>query len=182
MTSLRNEVQSCRQTLGSVGEALDRALTKVHRPDSKLAKLEDALLNTLAAAERPKLLSRPVALEILKARGVIRISELAQNHRIQARRLERVFLDEIGVTAKVFCRIVRFNHAKSTIETNPDIDLPKLAYECGYADQPHFTRNFREMFGITPADFKARMKEAVKRFREQKPNVVFLQDEAPQPS
>jgi len=90
--------------------------------------------------------------------------------------LERVFLDEIGVTAKVFSRIVRFNHAKKTIETNPDVDLLTLSYECGYADQPHFTRNFREMFGITPADFKIKMKELFRRFREKKPDVVFLQD------
>ena len=102
-----------------------------------------------------------------------RISELLQNHRIQARRLQRVFLEEIGVTAKIYCRIARFNHAKSTIENNPEIDLRKLAYECGYADQSHFTRNFREMFGITPADFKARMRGAAQTISRAKTGCRF---------
>jgi transcriptional regulator GlxA family with amidase domain len=92
-----------------------------------------------------------------------------------------VFLDEIGISPKAFARIVRFNRAMKAIERNPEIDLPSLTYDCGYADQAHFTRNFREMFGMTPAEFKARMKEALRRFRDKKPDVVFIQD-APQPA
>ena len=56
-----------------------------------------------------------------------------------------------------------------------------LGSECGYADQPHFTRTFREMFGITPSDFKDRLKETFRRFREKKPDVVFLQDTQAKP-
>ena len=181
MTDLKNTVRSCRLALGNASESLERAVADGHGLDTSLARLEQALLNIFASAQRPKLLSRPIAMEILKARGVARISELLQKHQTQARWLQRIFLDEIGVTAKIFGRIVRFNHAKAILEKNPDVDLRQVAYECGYADQPHFTRNFREMFGITPADFKARLKEAYKQFREQKPDVVFLQDEASQP-
>jgi AraC-like DNA-binding protein len=166
--------------LGGAFESLYRAMADEQSSDAKLVKLEQALLNVFSCLPRPRLPSRPIAIEALKARGVTRISTLQQNHRIRARRLQRIFLEEIGVTAKVFCRIARFNHAKSMIERNPEIDLRKLAYECGYADQSHFTRNFREMFGITPTDFRARMKD-VKRFREHRPDVVFLQDEATRP-
>jgi AraC-like DNA-binding protein len=181
MTDLKNSVRSSRLTLGKAFESLDRAVGHGHGPDASVARLERTLLNMFESVRRPRLLSRPIAIEILKARGVARIGDLLQTHGIQARRLQRIFLEEIGVTVKVFCRIVRFNHAKSMIEENPDVDLLKLAYECGYADQPHFTRNFREMFGITPADFRRRMKAAFKQFREQKPDVVFLQDKASQP-
>jgi AraC-like DNA-binding protein len=177
MTALKNTVRSCRVALGNPSESLERAVADGHGLDTSLARLQQALLNIFATAQRPKLLSRPIAMDILKARGVARISELLKNHHTQARWLQRVFLDEIGVTAKIFGRIVRFNHARSMLQKNPDVDLRQVAYECGYADQPHFTRNFREMFGITPADFKARLKDAYKQFREQKPDVVFLQDE-----
>ena len=176
MTDLKNTVQSCRHVLGSAGASLEQELARIESPDAKIAKLEQALLKDIAMAEKARMLSRPMASDILEARGMIQVSDLWRKHGIQARRLERIFLEEIGVTAKVLSRIVRFNHAKKMIERNPDIDLLSLTYECGYADQPHFTRNFREMFGITPSDFKARMKEVVQRFREIKPNVVFVQD------
>ena len=159
---------------------MDRELARIDNPGAKIARLSQSLLNLLGA-QRPGLLSRPMSIDIIKARGEIRVHELSQKHGFHSRRLQRVFLDEIGVTAKVLSRIVRFNHAKQMIERNPDIDLLTLTYECGYADQPHFTRNFREMFGITPSDFKDRLNKAFQRFREKKPDVVFLQDTQAQP-
>jgi AraC-like DNA-binding protein len=181
MRHVKNTVRSARSVLSEVAGAFERAMAVEHEPDAKLAQLEQAFLRFLASMPKPKLLSRPVAIGAMKTHGVTRIGELQQNHRIQARRLERIFLEEIGVTPKIFCRIVRFNHAKSMIERNPDVDLRQLAYECGYADQSHFTRNFREMFGRTPAGFKALLKEAAKLLRDQKTDVVFLQDEAARP-
>jgi AraC-like DNA-binding protein len=178
MIDLKNTVQSCARTLGKPGESIERAVACVEKPSERIAALEQALLSAISVSERKKLLSRPIATDILESRGIIRVGQLLQKHDIPARRLERIFLEEIGVTAKVFSRIVRFNHAKAMIERNPDVDLLDLTYECGYADQPHFTRNFREMFGITPAGFKARLQEFFRRFQEKKPDVVFLQDMA----
>jgi AraC-like DNA-binding protein len=180
MTDLKNTLQRCSR-VWSTGASLEQELARIDSPDAKIARLEQALLKDLAVAEKTRMLSRPMASDILEARGMIQVNELLEKHGIQARRMERIFISEIGVTAKVLSRIIRFNHAKKMIERNPDIDLLTLTYQCGYADQPHFTRNFREMFGTTPSDFKARMKDLVKRFREKKPNVVFLQDSSAQP-
>jgi AraC-like DNA-binding protein len=181
MRDLKNTVRSAEHVVGDAYESLARAAADGQDSMAKLARLERALSHTLAAIAKHEPLSRAPAIDVLKARGVMRVSEIQRNHGMQARRLQRIFLEELGVTAKIFSRIVRFNHAKSMIERDSEIDLRKLAYECGYADQSHFTRNFREMFGITPADFKAQMQEAARRFREQKPDVVFLQDEAAEP-
>ena len=32
--------------------------------------------------------------------------------------------------------------------------LTEVAYECGFADQSHFTRSFKEVYGLTPKAFK----------------------------
>jgi AraC-like DNA-binding protein len=181
MPDLKNTVRSCRRTLGTAGALLEQKIADIGSPDDKIATLQDALSNAIASAQRTKLVSRPIAIDIINGRGMIRVTDLLQKHGIQARQLERVFHDEIGVTAKVFSRIVRFNHAKKMIETNPDINLLTLTYECGYADQAHFIRNFREMFGITPAYFKTWMKELLRQFQERKPDVVFVQDTSAQP-
>ena len=180
MTELKNSVRSCRHAFASPGEFLEMELAGIAEPEAKIAALEQAFLSGLAS-NKAKLLSRPMATDILETRGIIRIAELTGKHGIHPRRLQRVFLHEIGLSPKVLARIVRFNHVKRMIERNPEIDLLTLTYDCGYADQAHFTRNFREMFGITPAEFKASMREAFRRFREKKPDVVFVQDGAQQP-
>jgi AraC-like DNA-binding protein len=117
-----------------------------------------------------------VARAIEAGRGVVRISELAAAFGLNLRRLERLFISEIGMSAKMFARIVRFNHAKRLIERDPDISLASLTYETGYADQAHFSHNFREMFGYTPAQFKALMRKWRERSDGNSTDVVFLQD------
>ena len=176
MPELKNTVRSYRKAFAGARVSLEQKMAGIDSLNVKIAALEDALLQILAGGETTRLQSRPIAMDILDAHGMIRVSELLRKHGINARYLERVFLEEVGVTAKVLSRIVRFNHAKQMIESNPSIDLLTLAYECGYADQSHFTRNFREMFGITPSEFKAKLKELFRFFQEKKPDVVFLQD------
>jgi AraC-like DNA-binding protein len=176
MADLKNTVRSQARVLAANDEALARELAAIENPEAKVARLERALLDVIGASH-DRSLSRPVAKDILEKRGAIRIAELVSTHGIHARRLERIFLEEIGISPKIFARIVRFNHAMRTIERNPDIDLLALTYECDYADQAHFTRNFREMFGITPTQFKSRMQEAREIFRKTKADVVFVQDQ-----
>ena len=84
MADLKNSVRSSRLTLGKAFESLDRAVGDGHGPDASLARLEHALLKAFESVRRPRLLSRPIAIEILKVRGVTRISDLLQTHGIQA--------------------------------------------------------------------------------------------------
>ena len=38
---------------------------------------------------------------------------------------------------------------------DPDADLTKLAYECGYFDQAHFIKDFKALVGCSPAEYAA---------------------------
>lgn len=127
-----------------------------------------------------------IAGKIRADKGIVKIAGLADAFDINPRRLERLFMSEIGMSAKLFARILRFNHAKRLIEQDPDIGLAGLTYETGYADQAHFSHNFRELFGYTPAEFKALMRGWKKKMAAgssdgegpdaDQPDVVFLQD------
>ena len=104
------------------------------------------------------------------------IQELSREFKLSPRQLERMFQEETGLSPKALSRVVRFNHAKQSIERDPDISLAELTCEAGFSDQSHFTKTFKEMFGITPGTFKAQMKTARTLFAEVKPDVAFLQD------
>ena len=63
------------------------------------------------------------------------------------------FRREFGVPAKLFARILRFDHAVRQLRHNQVTSWAELADACGYADQAHLTRDFHAFAGSPPASF-----------------------------
>jgi AraC-like DNA-binding protein len=62
-----------------------------------------------------------------------------------------LFRSHIGLAPKDHCRIMRFRRAVTRLAAGePIIDT---AIRAGYADQPHLTREFRTIAGMTPAQY-----------------------------
>jgi AraC-like DNA-binding protein len=66
------------------------------------------------------------------------------------------FQEEVGLPPKSFARILRFERARSLILASDGTDLARIALACGYSDQPHMNRDFREFSGASPGEFLAR--------------------------
>lgn len=65
------------------------------------------------------------------------------------RQYERVFRDTIGMNPKEYARIVRFQKAMWLMQRG-ETNFAAIAAECGYSDQSHLIRNFKELSGHTP--------------------------------
>lgn len=55
----------------------------------------------------------------------------------------------------------RLNHAAHRL-TDSDAPLAEVGYLSGYADQPHFTRQFHAHTGLTPAQYRAQFRTQVR--------------------
>jgi AraC-like DNA-binding protein len=77
--------------------------------------------------------------------------ELGWSHR----RLIDRFREQIGLTPKTVARVMRFDRATAALRDPTGRSLAEIAYECGYADQAHLTREFREFAGLSPRRFRA---------------------------
>lgn len=71
---------------------------------------------------------------------------------ISPRQLRRLFQFYIGDTPKVFSKIVRFQHFFQLLSSQNGHAYNKLFLDAGYYDQPHFTREFKMYFGLTPGE------------------------------
>ncbi|WP_106400823.1 helix-turn-helix domain-containing protein [Actinocorallia populi] len=85
--------------------------------------------------------------------GRIRVATLADELGVGRRTLEVGFRREIGLPPKQVARIARFQRAVRALAV-PSAGLG-TAVECGYADQPHLTREVRALSGITPGELFA---------------------------
>jgi AraC-like DNA-binding protein len=67
--------------------------------------------------------------------------------------LRRRFLDLVGITPKMFARVIRFQHVVVRASRADDVSWSALAADFGYADQSHLIADFRELAGTTPVPF-----------------------------
>jgi len=86
--------------------------------------------------------------------GQQNIDMLAQTACLGYKQFKRIFADYIGANPKDYLRVVRFQKALHTMHLQPDISLVQLAFDCGYYDQAHFNKEFKQFCGYTPTEYK----------------------------
>ncbi|WP_020598820.1 AraC family transcriptional regulator [Spirosoma panaciterrae] len=87
-----------------------------------------------------------------------RVQELLRYYSLSERSLERRFKQSIGVSPKLFLRINRFERALKHLKDRNPTRLTELSYLLNYADQSHFSRDFREFSGLTPNEYLRQQK------------------------
>ncbi|MEU8240309.1 helix-turn-helix domain-containing protein [Actinoplanes missouriensis] len=75
------------------------------------------------------------------------------------RRLETAFQRSIGLTPGAVARIARFQRAITMVAAGAE--LRRVATDCGYADQSHFTRDTRARCGVTPTELRDILRSAL---------------------
>ena len=97
--------------------------------------------------------------------GAVNLARLSADLDLTHRELIATFRQHIGLTPKRAARVLRFHRAVGLLAAPfphrvPPADglttcLADIAYDCGYYDQAHFSREFREFSGKTPTEYLA---------------------------
>ncbi len=155
MQELARQVVAIEDVLA--GEHLAERLHGAPDWPARFALLDELLLRRLAEAA-------PVAAQVehawarLRASdGAVEIAALAGEVGWSRRHLAGRFGAEVGLPPKTVARILRFERVTRTLQANRGSGLADVAYACGYADQAHLNRDFREFAGTTPTDYAARL-------------------------
>ena len=92
--------------------------------------------------------------QALRARGgAVPVERLAERFGLSVRQLERMFQDQVGVSPKVYARLVRLRRAMEMSEREARPDWAGIAARAGYFDQSHMVREFQALNGATPVAF-----------------------------
>jgi AraC-like DNA-binding protein len=133
--------------------------------------LVDRILQRTACEER-SVIGEAVA-SVITAGGMTAVGDVAGDCGLSVRQFERRFLDEVGMTAKVFCRIQRFQRVFQAMQV-PGFTWADGAARCGYYDQAHLIRDFRDFSGEAPAALLRGDTDLARHFLQD--DVVFFQD------
>ena len=91
-----------------------------------------------------------VASYILTSPSLVSLDWLAQQACLCQRQFNRKFIERVGVTPKLFTRIVRFFNAYKYKEAHPDEDWFSIALRFSYTDYQHMVKDFKEFALVTP--------------------------------
>ena len=85
-----------------------------------------------------------------EADGPVPLATWAGQACLSLSQFERLFRQQMGVSPKLYARIVRFDHAFRLKEAAPALDWLAVALHAGYHDYQHLVRDFRQFAGATP--------------------------------
>lgn len=130
----------------STAEARERLL-EAGSPERRLDAFE-----SLLAARLPRVrgLHPAVAHALERFTATAEVREVVKETGYSHRRFIALFRRAVGLTPKVYCRVLRFRRVLERIAGDPVASRAGLALEAGYSDQSHFNREFRDFTGITP--------------------------------
>jgi AraC-like DNA-binding protein len=132
-------------------ELLRERLLEAESPEAKLALFEKMFL---AKLPRVRGLNPAIAHAIGRLHETSEISEVVRETGYSHRSFLEMFKNAVGLTPKLYCRVLRFHRALERAAAEPKLSWAELAFDAGYSDQPHFNREFRELSGISPGEYR----------------------------
>ena len=87
--------------------------------------------------------------------GTVPISTLRTHVGMSKARLAGLFREQVGLTPKLYARVVRFHQTLTLLQHGGPGRLTDVALDARYYDQPHMNAEFRALGGLTPSEFLA---------------------------
>ncbi len=139
--------------------ALERSLGRTADDEQRAERVEDYLRWRRVAPDRAVRVVGEAVEALTQAQPGVRVDEVARQLGVSGRTLQRLFAEYVGVTPGWVLRRSRLQAAAERVIQLAATDQPRgwadVAAELGYADQAHFTRDFRRVLGVPPASWAA---------------------------
>lgn len=157
---LKIPVSECKNQLLGAGEVallptkttLEK-LTEAPDIDTRLSILERELVYLLDHQIQTPENFRRLFHSLKQSEPSMPVAEFCQNTNIGMRKLERMFNKYVGVSAKTYRMLDRFQDSRNQLFNSDYSKLSDIAYGNDYFDQMHFIKDFKRFSGNTPKNF-----------------------------
>lgn len=152
---------------GARASALREQICEATTSRERFQLMEEALLvRACAALSRHRAVE--AALRLFGPFGTGRSTRaVAQELGISQRQFIDLFTRQVGLTPKLFCRILRFKYARILAEKmkcpnteGPESNWAQIAIACRYCDQSHLIRDFESLSGLSPSQYIRELRPA----------------------
>lgn len=142
--------------VGDIRQAMRPDPSDPARHSRARAVVEEELRRHLPIDDEGRLVNDIVE-DVETSPELLRVDELCERFDVAERTLQRLLHKRIGLSPKWLIRRRRLQEAAERLR-DPEAELAGIASDLGYADQAHFTRDWRRATGLTPSQFAARFR------------------------
>jgi AraC-like DNA-binding protein len=155
MATITDRIVPLAEVLGPRGAitAWTRAVAEARELEEKIAIAETFLGPRLGPLPPSLVRVRDLVERMANDRSILRVEDACAASGLDARALQRAFRTYVGVSPKWVIQRFRLHEAAAQLASRQPPELAALAAALGYADQAHFTRDFKRMVGETPRSF-----------------------------
>lgn len=121
--------------------------------DAMIQIVSDFIRQKAKQACKPEEPIDRVAIQMLDPSKSHSLEEWATMACLSLRQFERNFITRVGISPKLFIRIVRFEYAMKIKNSCPDKSWAEIALESDYTDSSHLLREFKEFAEFPPSRF-----------------------------
>jgi AraC-like DNA-binding protein len=147
------------EVLGRVAIELQERVREAPAWSDRFAIVDQVLLERLSAEKSAPTEVVHAWRVLLAAGGLITVRRLVREVGWSSRHLQSRFREEVGLTPKAASRVIRFDIARRRLQNRAarggNGSLADIAAQCGYFDQAHLARDFRELAGLAPSRWLA---------------------------
>lgn len=90
---------------------------------------------------------------VYQSNGNIKIHDMEVKTKYSERYINKVFIEEMGFSPKIFCKIIQFQKTLELFSNGRPKNMTEIYNSLGYYDQSHFIRNFSKYCGMTPLKY-----------------------------
>jgi AraC-like DNA-binding protein len=138
-----------------LGRQADQLLEQLFdAPDwhSRFVTLDNFLLSRISRSEKPTREINWAWGQLDLSQGSVPVRRISEQLGWSRKRLVKTFRDEIGISPKVLARVLRFRRTLRELNSRKILNFSGVAAECGYSDQAHMIREFKDFSGLTPVE------------------------------
>jgi len=160
VSTYSNRTVALHTVLGSVAQGLDQQVLMHTDHHAAIDAIEAFLLALHPVADPMSELTAGIVDRIATCRQITKVEQIAQEYDTGMRRLQRLFDEYVGVSPKWVIQRYRLHEAAERIAAAREPLWTDIALDLGYADQAHFIRDFKQLVGLSPAEYFRSLSQA----------------------
>ena len=141
----RRNLQLNEKLQAVLAELREERLTKQEEADKEAEEQDDFM----------KELTRIIHQEMDKSRADV--NHVAAAMGLSPFRLRRQMAQHTDEQLKDMIRRLRIERAEYLLRSRPELSIQEIAFLCGYADAPNFSRSFKQVTGLSPSEFQQQL-------------------------